>query len=173
MAKKGRSQKKDGSSRSSKRKTRGEYVDPQDMDDDIDSFHKQRDIIPLDVDGDVGELSDDEEEPIFDDEAINNDEDEDDDDSQDTGLAAKIIKQQKFLRAKFGDFDGELQDEEEDEEGAQNILWSGNRSHDYHGGDNRDIELDSSDEALKEEEDEVLKLQRERAKKLISGRLWP
>lgn len=166
MAKKGRSQKKDGSSRSSKRKTRGEYVDPQDMDDDIDSFHKQRDIIPFDVDGDVGELSDDEEEPIFDDEAINNDEDEDDDDSQDTGLAAKIIKQQKFLRAKFGDFDDELQDEEEDEEGAQNILWSGNRSHDYHGGDNRDIELDSSDEALKEEEDEVLKLQRERAKNL-------
>ncbi|KAJ6878438.1 something about silencing protein 10-like [Populus alba x Populus x berolinensis] len=168
MAKKGRSQKKDGSSRSSKRKTRGEYVDPQDMDDDIDSFHKQRDIIPLDVDGDVGELSDDEEEPIFDDEAINNDEDddEDDDEDEDTGLAAKIIKQQKFLRAKFGDFDDELQDEEEDEEAAQNIVWSGNRSHDYHGGDNRDIELDSSDEALKEEEDEVLKLQRERAKNL-------
>ncbi|KAJ6383551.1 hypothetical protein OIU78_026942 [Salix suchowensis] len=165
MAKKG-SQKKDGSSRSSKRKTRGEYVDPQNMDDDIDSFHKQRDIIPLDVDADVGELSDDEEEPIFDDEAINNDEDEDDDDSQDNGLAAKIIKQQKFLRAKFGDFDDELQDEEEDEEGAQNIVWSGSRSHDYHGGDNRDIELDSSDEALKEEEEEVLKLQRERAKML-------
>ncbi|KAJ6693511.1 hypothetical protein OIU85_004296 [Salix viminalis] len=77
-----------------------------------------------------------------------------------------IIKQQKFLRAKFGDFDDELQDEEEDEEGAQNIVWSGSRSHDYHGGDNRDIELDSSDEALKEEEEEVLKLQRERAKKL-------
>uniref|UniRef100_A0A6N2MHT8 Sas10 C-terminal domain-containing protein n=1 Tax=Salix viminalis TaxID=40686 RepID=A0A6N2MHT8_SALVM len=56
--------------------------------------HKQRDIIPLDVDADVGELSDDEEEPIFDD------------------------------------------------------------------------ELDSSDEALKEEEEEVLKLQRERAKNL-------
>uniref|UniRef100_A0A6N2M2W5 Sas10 C-terminal domain-containing protein n=1 Tax=Salix viminalis TaxID=40686 RepID=A0A6N2M2W5_SALVM len=171
MAKKG-SQKKDGSSRSGKRKTRGEYVDPQNMDDDIDSFHKQRDIIPLDVDADVGELSDDEEEPIFDDEAINNDEDEDeeededDDDSQDNGLATKIIKQQKFLRAKFGDFDDELQDEEEDEEGAQNIVWSGNRSHDYHGGDNRDIELDSSDEALKEEEEEVLKLQRERAKNL-------
>uniref|UniRef100_A0A6N2MEI3 Sas10 C-terminal domain-containing protein n=1 Tax=Salix viminalis TaxID=40686 RepID=A0A6N2MEI3_SALVM len=171
MAKKG-SQKKDGSSRSGKRKTRGEYVDPQNMDDDIDSFHKQRDIIPLDVDADVGELSDDEEEPIFDDEAINNDEDEDeeededDDDSQDNGLAAKIIRQQKFLRAKFGDFDDELQDEEEDEEGAQNIVWSGNRSHDYHGGDNRDIELDSSDEALKEEEEEVLKLQRERAKNL-------
>ncbi|KAF9670722.1 hypothetical protein SADUNF_Sadunf13G0098300 [Salix dunnii] len=64
MAKKG-SQKKDGSS---KRKNRGEYVDPQNMDDDIDSFHKQRDIMALDVDADVGELSDYEEEPIFDDE---------------------------------------------------------------------------------------------------------
>ncbi|KAJ6360808.1 hypothetical protein OIU77_004765 [Salix suchowensis] len=51
------------------------------------------------------------------------------------GLAAKLIKQQKFSRAKVGDFDDELQDEEEDEEGAQNIVWSGNRSHDYHGGD--------------------------------------
>ncbi|KAG6751211.1 hypothetical protein POTOM_045730 [Populus tomentosa] len=159
MAKKGRSQKKDGSSRSSKRKTRGEYVDPQDMDDDIDSFHKQRDIIPLDVDGDVGELSDDEEEPIFDDEFY-------DIDFVTYCVLSAVIKQQKFLRAKFGDFDDELQDEEEDEEAAQNIVWSGNRSHDYHGGDNRDIELDSSDEALKEEEDEVLKLQRERAKNL-------
>ncbi|CAK7322518.1 unnamed protein product [Dovyalis caffra] len=171
MAKKGRNQKNDSSSRSSKRKTRVEYVEPQDMDDDIDAFHKQRDIIPLDVNDDVGELSDDEEEPIFDDEAINaaddeDDEEDEDDDSQDTGLAAKIVKQQKFLRAKFGDFDDELHDEEDDEEAAQNIVWSGNRSHDYHGGDNRDIELDSSDEALKEEEDEVLKLQRERAKNL-------
>ncbi|KAF9670727.1 hypothetical protein SADUNF_Sadunf13G0098800 [Salix dunnii] len=96
MAKKGRSQKNDGSSKSSKRKTRGEYVDPQNMDDDIDScmllllyhlyvyafefmgfvffisIHKQRDIIALDVDADVRELSDDEEEPIFDDEGIEN-----------------------------------------------------------------------------------------------------
>lgn len=56
-------------------------------------------------------------------------------------MLSAVIKQQKFLRAKFGDFDDELQDEEEDEEAAQNIVWSGNRSHDYHGGDNRDIEV--------------------------------
>ncbi|KAJ6383554.1 hypothetical protein OIU78_026944 [Salix suchowensis] len=154
MAKKG-SQKKDGSSRSGKRKTCGEYVEPQNMDDDIDSFHKQRDIIPLDVDADVGELSDDEEEPIFDDEAINNDEDEDDDDSQDKGAGCKTYKATKVLKSKqsLGDFDDELQDEEEDDEGAQNIVWSGNRSHDYHGGDNRDIEEAAQKDKIEVEND--------------------
>ncbi|KAJ6383553.1 hypothetical protein OIU78_026944 [Salix suchowensis] len=69
------------------------------------------------------------------------------------GLAAKLIKQQKFLRAKFGDFDDELQDEEEDDEGAQNIVWSGNRSHDYHGGDNRDIEEAAQKDKIEVEND--------------------
>ncbi|KAJ4828099.1 hypothetical protein Tsubulata_034463 [Turnera subulata] len=64
MGKKGRNQNKD--SINLKKRSTNEYVDPKDMDDEIDAFHKQRDVIPLDVVG-VGEFSDDEEEPVFDD----------------------------------------------------------------------------------------------------------
>ncbi|KAJ1376111.1 Something about silencing protein 10, partial [Sesbania bispinosa] len=37
-----------------------------DMDDEIDAFHKKRDIVPLDVNGDAGESDEDDELPIFD-----------------------------------------------------------------------------------------------------------
>ncbi|KAK1303318.1 hypothetical protein QJS10_CPB11g00484 [Acorus calamus] len=66
----------------------------QDMDDEIDAFHKQRDIIPLDVNEDIDESDEDGEEPVFDfkDE---DDSDEggtgssDDDEDEDTGFAKK------------------------------------------------------------------------------------
>ncbi|KAF8388046.1 hypothetical protein HHK36_026712 [Tetracentron sinense] len=58
----------------------------KDMDDEIEAFHKQRDIIPLDLDGDIGASDEYNVQPVFDFE-----DDDDDDDTQLTGLAAKKL----------------------------------------------------------------------------------
>lgn len=121
------------------------------MDDEIDAFHKQRDVIPLDVNGDVGDSDDDNEHPVFDfedDEDDDDDEDDEDDvvnDAQDTGLAAKIKRQQKFLRAKYGGIEDEMHDDEEEDKEGKKDLWGGIKNQ-YYYGDNRDFELQSSDD---------------------------
>ncbi|XP_012065072.1 something about silencing protein 10 isoform X2 [Jatropha curcas] len=178
MAKRGRHQTK-VDNRNHKRISRGEYVDPQDMDDDIDTFHKQRDIIPLDINDDSEEESiEDEEEPVLDYEDINDDDDDDDDDDgedagddedgdddddddeDEKGLAAKIRRQRKYIREKFGALDDEIDgDEEEKEENKE--IWGGKKGQ-YYGG--REYEMESSDdEAYKEEEEEILRIQRKKA----------
>lgn len=43
----------------------------------------------------------------------------------------------KFLRAKIGNFNDKMHEEEEDEEAMDSIAWVGKGS--YHGGDNRDV----------------------------------
>ncbi|WCJ27031.1 Sas10/U3 ribonucleoprotein (Utp) family protein [Euphorbia peplus] len=166
MAKRGRNETKD--KRNPKRSSRFEHVVPEDMDDDIDIFHKQRDKISLDVNGDNdGESFEDEEEPVFDDEDINDDEeddedDEEEDDGSDEGqLTSKIKKQQKYFKEKFGQLDDAIDDEEKNEEDTKEV-WGGKKLH-YYGGH----EVDSSDDdALKEEEEEILRLQREKTKNL-------
>ncbi|KAL9437151.1 hypothetical protein AB3S75_023069 [Citrus x aurantiifolia] len=135
----------------SNRRLRDEDLNPEDMDDEIDAFHKQRDVIPLDVNGDVGDSDDDNEHPVFDfedDEDDDDDEDDEDDvvnDAQDTGLAAKIKRQQKFLRAKYGGIEDEMHDDEEEDNGGKKDLWGGIKNQ-YYYGDNRDFELQSSDD---------------------------
>ncbi|CAL1384978.1 unnamed protein product [Linum trigynum] len=62
MGKRSGSQKKDGGK--PKSSSRLKYANPEDMDDEIDVFHKQREIVPLDLNGDFGESSD-EEHPVF------------------------------------------------------------------------------------------------------------
>lgn len=135
----------------SNRRLRDEDLNPEDMDDEIDAFHKQRDVIPLDVNGDVGDSDDDNEHPVFDfedDEDDDDDEDDEDDvvnDAQDTGLAAKIKRQQKFLRAKYGGIEDEMHDDEEEDKEGKKDLWGGIKNQ-YYYGDNRDFELQSSDD---------------------------
>ncbi|XP_021801342.1 something about silencing protein 10-like [Prunus avium] len=161
MGKRGKSQKKvDG--KPNKRKLRDENgVIEDDMDDEIDSFHKQRDVVPLDINEEAEDSDEDNEQPVFDFENIN---DGDDDDTHDTGFAAKIVRQQKFLTAKFGGVEDEMHDDDEEDEEDQNPVWGG-RKQQYYDADNRDFEQQSSgDESAKEEEAEVLRLQRERAK---------
>ncbi|XP_065042786.1 protein THALLO-like isoform X1 [Musa acuminata AAA Group] len=147
-----------------------------DIDDEIDAFHKQRDVVPLDVNGE----SEDEDliEPVFDFEGIDEDDSDNsrsDDDGEesdgindnikDKGFAAKIARQAKYLRQKFGGDDDEMDDHEEEEE-ERKAIW-GRRKSLYYNADNVDYELQSSDEDLPmEEEAEVLKIQREKAKTL-------
>ncbi|GLT53881.1 hypothetical protein SLA2020_271190 [Shorea laevis] len=144
-----------------------------DMDDEIDAFHKQRDVVPLDVNGDVGESDEDDALPVFDLKGVNDDEDDDDDssaDTQETGFASKVWKNvarsQKFLREKFGGVEDDMhEDDDEEDEEEQKPLWGGMNQ--YYYADNRDFEQQSSDdEGPLEEEKEVLKLQRQKAKSL-------
>ncbi|XP_061373441.1 protein THALLO isoform X2 [Gastrolobium bilobum] len=143
-----------------------------DMDDEIDAFHKQRDIVPLDV-NDGGEESDEDDElPIFDNKDIDNDEDDDededndesdDDDSNDD--VAKIIRQRKYLRAKFGEGEDEMEDDDDEDEENYKLTLGGKKF--SHGAENRNFEIQSSDdEAPKEEEELALQMQREKAKSL-------
>ncbi|XP_068665221.1 protein THALLO isoform X2 [Aristolochia californica] len=139
----------------------------KDMDDEIDAFHKQRDVVPLDMEDDLGDASDDDaEQPVFDFEDNDNDDDDDDDgdledDAQLTGLAAKIARQEKFMRHKIGVVGDEPNDDEEEKEGLEKTLW-GRHKRLFYG-----YELQSSDEEdLALEEAEALRLQKERAKSL-------
>ncbi|XP_021282390.1 something about silencing protein 10 [Herrania umbratica] len=175
MGKRGKSSKKD--SRNPKRRHRDDgLVDPEDVNDEIDIFHKQRDVVPLDINGDAGDSDEDDEHPVFDLQDIDDDdheeeeEEEDDDDIDDAQVskfAAKIARQHKLLRAKFGGVEDEMNGEDDDEdEKEEKAPWGGIKSR-YYGGDNRDFELHSSDdEAPMEEEDEVKEIQKERAKNL-------
>ncbi|KAL9327459.1 hypothetical protein ACSQ67_008104 [Phaseolus vulgaris] len=109
-----------------------------DMDDEIDTFHKQRDIVPLNINDGTEESDEDEELPIFD---------------------VKVL-------VTFGEGDDTIDDadEDEDEEGYKLTLGGKIFSH---GAENRNFELQSSDdEAPKEEEELALQVQREKAKSL-------
>ncbi|XP_078162035.1 sas10/U3 ribonucleoprotein (Utp) family protein isoform X2 [Carex rostrata] len=148
----------------------------EDDDDDIDAFHKQRDVIPLDVT--QGESDDEDmEQPVFDlqeddsEESQDEDNDSDDADKDDTplrGFAAKIARQAKYLKQKFGGGEDEMDEDEDkkDEEETNKKSWGG-RKNIYYNADNADFEIQSSDEELpQEEEAEVLRIQREKAKSL-------
>ncbi|XP_022743120.1 something about silencing protein 10-like isoform X3 [Durio zibethinus] len=174
MGKRGKSFKKD--KRNPKRRHRDDdAVEAENVDDEIDVFHKQRDVVPLDMNGDVGDSDEDYEHPVFDLQDIDDDEEEDEegddddiDDAQVSKFAAKIARQHKLLRAKFGGVEDEMHGEEDDDEDEKEEMapWGGIKSR-YYGGDNRDFELHSSDdEAPMEEEDEVKEILKERAKNL-------
>ncbi|KAK3414452.1 hypothetical protein EUGRSUZ_H00317 [Eucalyptus grandis] len=159
MGKRSGSQKRE--KRGSKKRAIDEDAASEDIDDEIDAFHKQRDVVPLNIHSDAGESDDDNEEPVFDFKDEEDEEEDEDDDTQLTGLAAKIARQQKFLRAKIGGVEDEMHDEEEEDEDKK-AVW-GRSKRQYYNAD----EATSSDEEIPaEEEAEVLRLQREKAKSL-------
>lgn len=57
-------------------------------------------------------------------------------------VLAKVVRQQKYMRAKFGGGEDEMldDDDEEDEEEEEKLIWGGRRPK-FHGGDNRDFEV--------------------------------
>ncbi|CAA0811052.1 Sas10/U3 ribonucleoprotein (Utp) family protein [Striga hermonthica] len=140
------------------------------MNDEIDAFHKNRDVVPLNISGDVEESDEDSEQPVFD---FEDEDDEDDDtnneDKPPKGRTAQILRTQKYLRAKFGGPEDEPLDDayEEDQE---RVVWG--RKKDMYGADvsflrpalKPGLPQSSDDEDAVEEEAEVLKLQREKAK---------
>ncbi|KAM7279113.1 hypothetical protein ACFE04_006247 [Oxalis oulophora] len=120
----------------------------EDIDDDeIDTFHKQRDFVPLDINGESDDSDDDQ--PVLDLKYHTS-----------RSILSVVARQSKYLQSKIGGVEDESHEEEVDEE--MDEIWKSK-----HGGRDRDIELESSDnEALAEEEREVLRLQAERAKML-------
>ncbi|CAI9108666.1 OLC1v1008329C1 [Oldenlandia corymbosa var. corymbosa] len=150
-------------------KTKSKHYDDGEedmMNDEIDAFHNQRDIVPLDVDEDEAESDEENEQPVFDLEDDDEDDSHDDDfienDSRLTGRAAKIARQQKYLQAKIGGVEEEIDNDEEEED--KHKLW-GRRKKDYY-----DAEAQSSDddEVAAEEEAEAMRLQREKEKTLTA-----
>ncbi|KAL1191204.1 Protein THALLO [Cardamine amara subsp. amara] len=165
MGKKGGTQK-----RSSKSTKTRKDISEDEYDDEIDAFHKQRDIVPLDVDDDIDDSDEDDVQPVFDLKGVDDesddesDEEDEDEEESENGLTAKMIRQKKYLRAKFGDGDDEMADDDKDKDEEEKRNTWGKRSGLYRGGDNVDIELQSSDdEDLKAEEEEALRLQAEQA----------
>ncbi|PON77678.1 Sas10/Utp3/C1D [Parasponia andersonii] len=165
MGKRGKSQKK--GDRNPKRNLHDkDKVPHEDMDDEIDAFHKQRDLVPLDLNKDFEDSDEDEEVPVFGFEDGDEEEEDDEDDIRDTGFTAKIAKQQKYLREKFGGAEDEMHDDDEDDDEEQTAVWGGRKDL-YYDGDNIDFEVQSSDdESPAEEEAEVIRLQKENAKSM-------
>lgn len=168
MGKKAGKFKKKENNNAPKKATRDFYNEDDDMmNDAIDAFHEQRDMIPLNVNEDDAESDEDNEHPVYDLKEDEDEEDEDDnlDDAELTGLGAKIARTQKYLRATMGGVEDEMHDEAEEEK-EERPLW-GRGKNIYYYQDKQGPEQESSDEDLiAEEEAEVLRLQQKKAKSL-------
>ncbi|GAU46099.1 hypothetical protein TSUD_95710 [Trifolium subterraneum] len=146
----------------------------EDMDDEIDAFHKQRDIVPLDINADSAESDEDDEIPIFDSKDIDNeetDEDEDEDEEEDEyddvdddgkSFMSKLIRQKKFLDSELGRDEDVSQDDDDDEDDEGLKTTTGGRKY-KHGAENLNFEQQASDdEDAKEEEKIALQMQRKK-----------
>ncbi|XP_042060842.1 something about silencing protein 10-like [Salvia splendens] len=153
--KSGKFKKKEDDGRPKKKSIRFDSDNEDMMDDDIDVFHKKRDVVPLNINEDVEESDEDAEQPVldFEEEDV---EDEDADDKPPKGLAAKIARTQKYLRAKFGDAEDETLDDADEEEAGKDF-WG--KKSDLYGADVGNEPQSSDDEDAAEEEDAVLKRQ--------------
>ncbi|KAL1561398.1 something about silencing protein 10 [Salvia divinorum] len=155
--KSGKFKKKEDDGRPKKKSIRFDSDNEDMMNDEIDVFHEKRDVVPLNINEDVEESDEDAEQPVLDiEEDDEKDEDTDDDDKPPKGLAAKIARTQKYLRAKFGDAEDEILDDADEEEAGRDF-WG--KKSDLYGADVGNEPQSSDDEDAAEEEDAVLKRQ--------------
>ncbi|KAL2529928.1 Sas10/U3 ribonucleoprotein (Utp) family protein [Forsythia ovata] len=122
MGRKGGKFKKKDSSNPSKKKSIQFNSDDDMMNDDIDAFHKQRDIVPLDINDDTRESDEDTEIPVLDFE---------------------------YMRGMFGGVEDEMLDDAEEEE-EKRAVWG--RKKDMYGADVGYEPQSSDDEDAAEEE---------------------
>ncbi|GFP97294.1 something about silencing protein 10 [Phtheirospermum japonicum] len=168
-------------------KNKSVQFDDEDMtDDEIDAFHKNRDVVPLNIGDDMEGSDEDNEHPVFDFEMLDmiyltllfsndyddkdedEDEDEDDEDINDEdnppkGLEAKIIRTQKYMRDKFGGVEDE-QPDDDDEEDEKGVSWI--KRSNMHGTDVGNELQESDEEDAAEEEAETKKITSAKAKYL-------
>eukprot|EP00891_Asterochloris_glomerata_P005440 jgi/Astpho2/5440/Aster-07389 len=143
---------------------------PEEMEDEIDAFHKSKDIVSLDPEADTSDSEAEEDaEGLYD---INSDKDslgdsEDQDSEGGSGRLAKLKRVEKAIRAKVQLQQGQDEDDEEelgDERPGSHVWGKSNKA--LYGADTQDYELTDDEEALKEEEEEALRLQHEAANAL-------
>ncbi|XP_073280576.1 protein THALLO [Primulina huaijiensis] len=166
MGRKGGKYKRKASSGPTKKKAIPFNSDDEDMmNDEIDAFHKQRDVVPLRLDEDMEESDEEGEQSVFGIEAEEDDEEEDAeiDDPPPKGFEAKLQRTQKYMMAEFGGVEDEIFDDAHEEE-HENVVWGGTKY--KYGADVVNEPLSSDAEDAAEEEAEVLKLQSEKAKAL-------
>eukprot|EP00873_Tetraselmis_striata_P000222 jgi/Tetstr1/420486/TSEL_011599.t1 len=156
---------------------------PADMYDDIDTFHRQKEKLSLDVS--ESDVEGDSEEDDGSDEGVyelsdagdseDSDEEADDDseaEGEDGGMIGRLAKQAKLLGQKLKTTtapgsDGE-EDEEDEVDGAGKVKW-GKKKRDYYNADTNEYELTDDEDAIQEEEEEAVRLQREAAEDLQPG----
>ncbi|PSC73947.1 Something about silencing 10 [Micractinium conductrix] len=140
---------------------------PSDLEDEVEKFHKQRDVLPLSVDDDA--LSDGSLDSLDEEEVLGlggSDEELDTDDEIEADSEyGRMAKQAKALGAKLRIQQGEEEAQEEDEEGGERDEqrgWGASKRA-YYGADLADLEGSEDEEDMRDEEEEAVRLQREAA----------
>eukprot|EP00899_Mesostigma_viride_P010847 jgi/Mesvir1/19764/Mv13063-RA.1 len=141
---------------------------PEDFEDEVDEFHKQRDMLSLDPE-DARGSGESEEEDVYGIKEMDDTSDEDEDEDEEI---ARLKQQEKLMRKRLamqkgGADDDDDEDEEEEEVKKKMAAW-GRKKDAYYDADNVDYELTDDEEGLKEEEEATKEVRRGMVSKLTN-----